>query len=222
MSATGATEKKKRTGFHDASKLSNWKKSVLRPDVMSGQDRRQAWAEKNMIADRNWRNPTTGGFTKAEKLRRKREKAKANAQAPETTNETTTPATPATPTVASTGNPASTAESTATQTLSSDPEGVTISDEAKRMAVELGMELENLTQIKGATEAATLQLRQQAILRNKRRNELRSLISRNRRARRGGSRLLMSASRENPGVGVTPRTSSSLSPRMNPRDQSYA
>ena len=119
-----------------------------------------------------------------------------------------------------TGNAASTAESTSADTLQSSQQGVTISDEAKAKAAALNLELVNTDAIQGTNEADTLQKKQAALLEAERRQAIRRLIARNRRARFGGSRLLMSSARANPGLGVA-QTQTTLSPRMNPRD-SYA
>jgi hypothetical protein len=119
-----------------------------------------------------------------------------------------------------TGNAASTAESTSADTLQSSQQGVTISDEAKAKAAALNLELVNTDAIQGTNEADTLQKKQAALLEAERRQAIRRLIARNRRARFGGSRLLMSSARSNPGLGV-PQSQTTLSPRMNPRD-SYA
>ena len=127
----------------------------------------------------------------------------------------TTPSTPTTP-----GNAASTAESTSADTLQSSANAVTISDAARQRAKELGLELVNTDAIVGDNEADTLQKKQAALLEAERRQAIRRLIARNRRARFGGSRLLMSSARANPGMGV-PQNQTTLSPRMNPRD-SYA
>lgn len=127
----------------------------------------------------------------------------------------TTSTTPTTP-----GNAASTAESTSADTLQSSANAVTISDAARERAKALGLELVNTDAIVGENEADTLQKKQAALLEAERRQAIRRLIARNRRARFGGSRLLMSSARANPGVGV-PQNQTTLSPRMNPRD-SYA
>jgi len=116
-----------------------------------------------------------------------------------------------------TGNAASTAESTSADTLQSSQQGVTISDEAKAKAAALNLELVNTDAIQGTNEADTLQKKQAALLEAERRQAIRRLIARNRRARFGGSRLLMSSARSNPGLGV-PQNQTTLSPRMNPRD----
>tara|TARA_A100001388_G_scaffold125214_1_gene92563 strand:+ start:8534 stop:9358 length:825 start_codon:yes stop_codon:yes gene_type:complete len=116
-----------------------------------------------------------------------------------------------------TGNAASTAESTSADTLKSSQQGVTISDEAKAKAAALNLELVNTDAIQGTNEADTLQKKQAALLEAERRQAIRRLIARNRRARFGGSRLLMSSARANPGLGV-PQNQTTLSPRMNPRD----
>lgn len=116
-----------------------------------------------------------------------------------------------------TGNAASTAESTSADTLQSSQQGVTISDEAKAKAAALNLELVNTDAIQGTNEADTLQKKQAALLEAERRQAIRRLIARNRRARFGGSRLLMSSARANPGLGV-PQNQTTLSPRMNPRD----
>ena len=116
-----------------------------------------------------------------------------------------------------TGNAASTAESTSADTLQSSQQGVTISDEAKAKAAALNLELVNTDAIQGTNEADTLQKKQAALLEAERRQAIRRLIARNRRARFGGSRLLMSSARANPGLGV-PQSQTTLSPRMNPRD----
>ena len=116
-----------------------------------------------------------------------------------------------------TGNAASTAESTSADTLQSSQQGVTISDEAKAKAAALNLELVNTDAIQGTNEADTLQKKQAALLEAERRQAIRRLIARNRRARFGGSRLLMSSARSNPGLGV-PQSQTTLSPRMNPRD----
>ena len=127
----------------------------------------------------------------------------------------TTPTTPTTP-----GTATSTAESTSADTLQSSANAVTISDAAKARAKALGLELVNTDAIVGENEADTLQKKQAALLEAERRQSIRRLIARNRRARFGGSRLLMSSARANPGLGV-PQSQTTLSPRMNPRD-SYA
>ena len=127
----------------------------------------------------------------------------------------TTPSTPTTP-----GNAASTAESTSADTQRSSANAVTISDAARERAKALGLELVNTDAIVGENEADTLQKKQAALLEAERRQAIRRLIARNRRARFGGSRLLMSSARANPGLGV-PQNQTTLSPRMNPRD-SYA
>ena len=116
-----------------------------------------------------------------------------------------------------TGNAASTAESTSADTLQSSQQGVTISDEAKAKAAALNLELVNTDAIQGTNEADTLQKKQAALLEAERRQAIRRLIARNRRARFGGSRLLMSSARSNPSLGV-PQSQTTLSPRMNPRD----
>ena len=116
-----------------------------------------------------------------------------------------------------TGNAASTAESTSADTLQSSQQGITISDEAKAKAAALNLELVNTDAIQGTNEADTLQKKQAALLEAERRQAIRRLIARNRRARFGGSRLLMSSARANPGLGV-PQNQTTLSPRMNPRD----
>jgi len=116
-----------------------------------------------------------------------------------------------------TGNAASTAESTSADTLQSSQQGVTISDEAKAKAAALNLELVNTDAIQGTNEADTLQKKQAALLEAERRQAIRRLIARNRRARFGGSRLLMSSARSNPSLGV-PQNQTTLSPRMNPRD----
>ena len=116
-----------------------------------------------------------------------------------------------------TGNAASTAESTSADTLQSSQQGVTISDEAKAKAAALNLELVNTDAIQGTNEADTLQKKQAALLEAERRQAIRRLIARNRRARFGGSRLLMSSARANPSLGV-PQNQTTLSPRMNPRD----
>jgi hypothetical protein len=122
-----------------------------------------------------------------------------------------------TDTTTTTGNAASTAESTSADTLKSSQQGVTISDEAKAKAAALNLELVNTDAIQGTNEADTLQKKQAALLEAERRQAIRRLIARNRRARFGGSRLLMSSARANPGLGV-PQNQTTLSPRMNPRD----
>tara|TARA_R100001129_G_scaffold122791_2_gene85563 strand:- start:1361 stop:2185 length:825 start_codon:yes stop_codon:yes gene_type:complete len=120
-------------------------------------------------------------------------------------------------TTTETGNALSMAESTSADTLQSSQTGVKISDAAKQQASALGLELVNTDTIQGSSAADTLQKKQQALLEAERRQQIRRLIARNRRARFGGSRLLMSAARENPSVGIA-QTQSSLSPRTNPRD----
>ena len=130
----------------------------------------------------------------------------------------TTSTTSTTPT--SSGTATSTAESTSADTLQSSKNAVTISDAAKARAKALGLELVNTDAIVGENEADTLQKKQAALLEAERRQSIRRLIARNRRARFGGSRLLMSSARANPGLGV-PQNQTTLSPRMNPRD-SYA
>ena len=127
---------------------------------------------------------------------------------PATTNTTAT----------TTGNTASVATSTSADTLQSSEQGVTISDAAKAKAQDLNLELVNTDAIQGTSEADTLQKKQAALLEAERRQAIRRLIARNRRARFGGSRMLMSQARANPGLGVTPATANSLSPRLNPRD----
>ena len=139
--------------------------------------------------------------------------------APITTQATTTSTTPTTSTTSTTqGNAASVAESTSADTLQSSQQGVTISDEAKAKAAALNLELVNTDAIQGTNEADTLQKKQAALLEAERRQAIRRLIARNRRARFGGSRLLMSSARLNPGLGVPQNQTTSLSPRMNPRD----
>ena len=139
--------------------------------------------------------------------------------APITTQATTTSTTPTTSTTSTTqGNAASVAESTSADTLQSSQQGVTISDEAKAKASALNLELVNTDAIQGTNEADTLQKKQAALLEAERRQAIRRLIARNRRARFGGSRLLMSSARLNPGLGVSQEQTTSLSPRMNPRD----
>ena len=137
---------------------------------------------------------------------------------PTTPTAPTTTTTPTTPTTV--GNAASSAESTSVETLRSSANAVTISDAARQRAKELGLELVNTDAIVGDNEADTLQKKQAALLEAERRQAIRRLIARNRRARFGGSRLLMSSARANPGLGV-PQNQTTLSPRMNPRD-SYA
>jgi len=137
---------------------------------------------------------------------------------PTTPTAPTTTTTPTTPTTV--GNAASSAESTSVETLRSSANAVTISDAARERAKALGLELVNTDAIVGDNEADTLQKKQAALLEAERRQAIRRLIARNRRARFGGSRLLMSSARANPGLGV-PQSQTTLSPRMNPRD-SYA
>lgn len=143
---------------------------------------------------------------------------KPQAISPTTSTTPTTTTTSTTPTTV--GNAASSAESTSVETLRSSANAVTISDAARERAKALGLELVNTDAIVGDNEADTLQKKQAALLEAERRQAIRRLIARNRRARFGGSRLLMSSARVNPGLGV-PQSQTTLSPRMNPRD-SYA
>jgi hypothetical protein len=117
-----------------------------------------------------------------------------------------------------TGNTTSYGQSSSANTLQSSKQGVTISDEAKAKAQELNLELVNTDAIQGTSEADTLQKKQAALLEAQRRQSIRRLIARNRRSRFGGSRMLMSQARANPGLGVTPVATNTLSPRFNPRD----